>query len=95
MKMHNIIGFIQWHIRTFKFGIGHIFILSTTFLCINIFFVNVNSPWYFRNLIIGIVPLVLVWIYVWIWYPIQESYRKYQEEKRDLLNIIDKGEKSR
>lgn len=93
MKMHNITGFIKWHIRKFKLGVGHVFIISMVYLWINIIFVDVKSPWYFINLLIGLVPLVIVWFYVWLWYPIRESYKNYQKEKRDLLNTIDTGEK--
>lgn len=91
MKMHNIIGFIKWHIRKFKLGIGHVFVFSMIFLWINIIFVNVNSPWYFINLVIGLIPLVVIWVYVWFYWPIRESYRKYQQEKKDLLKVIDEG----
>lgn len=93
MKMYNIKGFIKWHIRKFKLGIGHVFMFSMIFLWLNILFVNVNSPWYLINLAIGITPLAILWVYIWIWYPIRESYRNYQKEKRDLLNTIDTGEK--
>lgn len=94
MKMHNITGFIKWHIEKFKLGIGHVFAFSMIFLWINIIFVDVKSPWYFINLIIGLIPLLVIWVYVWFYWPIRESYRKYQQEKRDLLNTIDKGEGS-
>lgn len=93
MKMHNITGFIKWHIRNFKIGLGHLFLLNMTFLIWNILFVKPTSEWYFINLGIGLVPLVLLWLYCWIWYPMQESYKKYQREKQDLLNTIDRGSK--
>jgi len=92
MKIHNITGFIKWHIRKFKIGMGHMFTLNILFIFGNILFVPVNSPWYLRNLAIGMIPVVGLWIYVWIWWPIRESYKKYQKEKQDLLNTIDKGE---
>lgn len=93
MKMHNIIGFIKWHIRKFKIGIGHVFITCMLYMWINILFVDINSAWYIINLIIGLIPVVITWIYLFIVYPIKQSYREYQKEKRDILNTIDTGEK--
>lgn len=91
MQLSNIIGFLKWHVNTYKFDVYHLYIFFVLYLVGNMIFVDPSSYWFSTNIIIGLIVVVVNAVGLLIVYPIKHSYKRYQESKSNLLKTIDNG----